>query len=440
MKKNNIKMKRFLFTFILVSIGTTNLLFSQENLLSLSDAIDKTLANNYGIVISSFEEEAAGLNNNWGNAGRYPSVGFDLNSQNNIRYSDGAGTLNNNLVADLNVGWKIFDGFKVKITKEKLEKLEELSQGQSAVVIENTIQDLMLAYYYVLLQEENLKVIENLLKLSKDRYDYETARFEMGSAVSVNVLLAKNVWLNDKSAYLRQELNLKEAYRTLNFIMSEKESPQWILISDFAPDSFDISVSGLIEKMLSSNYVLKNQYINQSLKEQEKKLRESDLLPDLGLSAGISNNFSRAQPLGSDPANSSTFSPYGNLSFSYDIFTGGIRKTAVAVAKINTEISRVQTEEMIHSLQNQMLSLYDFHLLRKELLSISVENLATAELNLQIAEQKYRNGSLTSFEFREVQILHLNAALGRLAAIYDLIYNETELTRLTGGFLNSEVQ
>ena len=115
-----------------------------------------------------------------------------------------------------------------------------------------------------MLQEENLKVIENLLKLSKDRYDYETARFEMGSAVSVNVLLAKNTWLNDKASYLRQELTVREANRTLNFIMSEKESPQWLLISDFAPDSFDVSISGLMEKMLSSNYVLKNQYINQS--------------------------------------------------------------------------------------------------------------------------------------------------------------------------------
>lgn len=418
-------------------IGNTASVFAQEKLLSLSEAIDKTLSNNYGIVISAFEEDAAGLNNTWGNAGRYPSVGFDLNSQNNIRYSDGSETTNNNLIADLNVGWRIFDGFKVRITKEKLEKLEELSQGQAAVVIENTIQNLILAYYYVLLQDENLKVLENLLNLSKDRYDYETARYELGSSVSVNVLLAKNVWLNDKTAYLSQEMTLKEAYRTLNFLMAEKDNPQWMLNSDFAADSLDFVLSSLMEKMLSSNYVLKNQYINQSLKEQERKLRESVLLPNLGLSAGISNSYSRIQPAGIDPTTTSSFSPYGNISFFYDIFTGGIRKTAISVAKINTEISNVQTEEMVHGLRNQMLSLYDFHLLRKELLILANENLETAELNLRIAEQKYKNGSLTSFEFRDIQLIHLNASLGRLAAIYDLIYNETEMTRLTGGFLNS---
>ena len=206
--------------------------------------------------------------------------------------------------------------------------------SQSAVVIENTIQNLILAYYYVLLQDENLKVLENLLNLSKDRYDYETARYELGSAVSVNVLLAKNVWLNDKTAYLSQELTLKEAYRTLNFIMSEKDNPKWILNSDFAPDSHDFVLSSLMEKMLSSNYVLKNQYINQSLKEQERKLRESDLLPDLGLSAGISNNISRVQLAGIDPTSTSSFSPYGNISFSYDIFTGGITIISNAVLPI----------------------------------------------------------------------------------------------------------
>ncbi|MCK4920330.1 MAG: TolC family protein [Bacteroidales bacterium] len=430
-------MRSLLYTFILVSLGSTSSIFAQEKLLSLSEAIDKTLSNNYGIVISAYGEDAAELNNSWGNAGRYPSVGFDLNSQNNIRYSDGSETSNNNLVTDLNIGWKIFDGFKVRITKEKLEKLEELSQGQSAVVIENTIQNLILAYYYVLLQAENLKVLENLMSLSKDRFDYETARYEYGGAVSVNVLLAKNVWLNDKTAYLSQELTLKEAYRTLNFIMSEKDNPKWMLSSDFAADSADFVLSTLMDKMLSSNYVLKNQYINQSLKEQDRKLRESDLFPNLGLSAGINNSNNRMQPAGLDPTTTQSFTPYGNLSFSYDIFTGGIRKTAISVAKINSKISNVQTEEMVHGLQNQMLSLYDYHLLRKELLALANENLETAEINLGIAEKKYKNGSLTSFEFRDIQLIHLNASLGKLAAIYDLIYNETEITRITGGFLNS---
>ncbi|MCF8377951.1 MAG: TolC family protein [Bacteroidales bacterium] len=430
-------MRTKIYTFIFILIGSTTSLFSQEKLLSLSDAIDYTLANNYGIVISSLEENSAGLNNTWGNAGRLPSVGFDLNSQNNIRYVDGSGTTNNNLIADLNVGWKIFDGFRVNITKEKLDLLEDLSQGQSAVVIENTIQNLMLAYYYVLLQEENLKVIEELLTLSKDRYDYELARYDMGNAISVNVLLAKNVWLNDKAACLKQEYAVKDAYRTLNFIMAEKDNPQWLLISDFAADTSGYELSSLMEKMISSNYVLKNQYINQSLKEKERKLKESDLLPDFSISAGINNTLSRSEVSGNNASNTNTYSPYGNLSFSYDIFTGGIRKTAVSVAKINAEISEVRTGEMIHSLQNEMLGLYDNHLLRMELLSLANENLETAELNLNISEQKYKNGSLTSFEYREIQLIHLNASLSRLVAIYDLIYSETEMTRLTGGFLNS---
>ncbi len=429
-------MKKVLYTLILIYLSGNSGLYSQEKLLSLSEAINYTLENNYGILISSLDEDAATLNNTWGNAGKLPSVGFDLNSQNNLRYIDGSQTTNNNLIADLGFGWKIFDGFKVKITKEKLQLLEDLSQGQSAVVIENSLQDLIMSYYFVLLQQENLKVLEDLLKLSKDRYDYENARFELGGAVSVNVLLAKSTWLNDKTAYLKQEQAVRDAFRTLNFIMSEKENPDWNLSDYFEADSLEYSLSGLLEKMLSSNYVLKNQYINQSLKEKDRKLKKSDLFPELGLSGGISNSYSSSIPSGSSATTSNTFSPYGNISFSYDIFTGGIRKTALAVAEINEEISTIQSEEMVHNLSNMLLSLYDNHLLKKELLELANENLEVAALNLQIAEQKYRNGSLTSFEFRDVQLIHLNTSLNRLSAIYDLIYTETEITRLTGGFLD----
>lgn len=428
-------MKKILYILIICLTGSSAL-YSQEKLLSLSEAINNTLENNYGIIISSLDEDAAALNNTWGNAGRLPGVGFDLNSQNSIRYSDGSQTTNNNLIADLGIGWKIFDGFKVRITKEKLQLLEELSQGQSAVVIENTLQNLIMSYYFVLLQQENMKVLEDLLKLSKDRYDYENARFELGGAVSVNVLLAKSTWLSDKTAYLKQKQSVRESFRTLNFIMSEKDNRNWNLSNYFEADSMDYALSELMEKMLSSNYVLKNQYINQSLKEKERKLRKSDLFPELSVSGGVSNSYNSILPEGGMAASTNTFSPYGNISFSYDIFTGGIRKTAIAVAEINEEISAIQSEEMVHNLSNMLLSLYDSHLLKKELLLLANENLEVAKLNLQIAEQKYRNGSLTSFEFRDVQLIHLNTSLNRLSAIYDLIYAETEITRLTGGFLD----
>jgi outer membrane protein len=54
---------------------------------------------------------------------------------------------------------------------------------------------------------------------------------------------------------------------------------------------------------------------------------------------------------------------------------------------------------------------------------------------MSIADEKFRTGAISSFEYRDIQLIYLNSALRRLEAIYDLIGSRTALTRLTGGFL-----
>ncbi len=71
------KMKR-INNILLILAGI--LIFQQvpaQDILSLSSALEKALANNYGLIISRASNEIAGINNNPGTAGRYPTIGFD---------------------------------------------------------------------------------------------------------------------------------------------------------------------------------------------------------------------------------------------------------------------------------------------------------------------------------------------------------------------------
>ena len=46
---------------------------------------------------------------------------------------------------------------------------------------------------------------------------------------------------------------------------------------------------------------------------------------------------------------------------------------------------------------------YDAFLLRRELVGLREEQLATSELSLRIAEQKFASGTLSQFDFRDVR-------------------------------------
>ena len=422
-------MRKFYISLITVFLSAS--ISAQQSVLSLSDAISMALENNYGIRIYTADARIAGINNDWGNAGRYPVVGFNVSSLNSQNFSDDI--FSSRLNAGVGLSWTLFDGFRVNLTKDKLGQLEELASGRADIVVENTIEDVILAYYQVLLNEERLAILDKVVMLSEDRYNYELARKEFGNSVTFNVLTAKNNFLNDRAAYLNQEVIYRNSLRNLNFLMGLESGESWQFAEAFEADTTHYVLSDLLDKMLSGNVSLKNQYINIMLAENNRQLSESEFFPSLRLSAGIDNNntFRPASSQGN------SLSGYANATLSYDIYQAGQRKRSVEIARIDEEIASLEKEELIRSLKNQAMNIFDLYDVRKELLAISGENLEAAELNLQIADEKYRSGAINSFNYRDVQLGYLNAAYQEVQAVFNLISSRTALTRITGGFINS---
>ncbi|MFW6095101.1 MAG: TolC family protein [Bacteroidota bacterium] len=424
------------YTALIVSLLLAATVKAQDNTLELSEAIQKALENNYGIVISKAEKKIAEMNNDWGTAGRYPTIGIDVASNNYAELTNDS--YSNRISAGAGLNWILFDGYRVKATKNKLEQLEELAQGQSAVVVESTIQDVITGYYDVLLQQEQLEVLQQVKNLSRDRYEYEVMRKEMGNALTYNVLQAKNIFLEDSTAYLQQKVEMRNATRNLNFVMGESPNETWQFTGSLETDTATYQLGDLLNKMQSNNQTLENQYTNLQIQQEDTKIEKSERYPTVRLSTGVENIWSRSKSQGSEARTDENIEPYGNVTLSYDLFTGGTRKRAIEAAKIEEEITHIGIEEIKHSLTNELYNLHELYNTRKTLLNVAVENLETAELNLEIAEEKFKTGAINSFNYRDIQLIYLNAAFQKLQSLYNIIDSETRLTRITGGFINEE--
>jgi outer membrane protein len=401
--------------------------------LTLSVALEQALENNYGIIISRADVEVAQINNNWGTAGRYPTIGFDATDR--VGYELNSSTTSNRVSAGVGLNWLLFDGFSVNITKSKLENLEDLSSGMFAVQVESTIEDIVLGYYYVLLQQERLQVLETVMQLSSDRYQYELKKQSLGGSVTYNVLQAKNVYLTDKANHMNQEVVVRNTVRNLNFFMGIEPTQTWSFDEIFAADSSDYIFGDLLTKMKSTNQILKNQYTALLLKENETSLRKASYYPTISMGAGIDYGHNWAMSGGTQNLNLGTLTPYGSARISYDIYSAGVRKRSVEIARINEDVSKVEIDQMEHALTNELYNLSDYHGVQLELVTVADENLEAAELNMSISQEKYRSGVINSFNYRDIQLIYLYAALNRLQAVYNLISTNTQLTRITGGYL-----
>ncbi len=419
-------------------LGST---YAQDKM-SLSDAIEKGLENNYQIKIIDQRVEQAQLMNNWGTVGRYPSVNLGVNLNNkfdNAESSTEAGArtkyTTNTLYPNINARWTLFNGYGINISKEKLELLETYSEGNAAVIIENTIQSIILAYYKVKLEQEKLEVLDNIKMLSSDRYLYVKQKFDLGSSVTYDLLQAKNAFLNDSSNYLFQQLNVKNARLNLNLLLGEESSVQHKLSDELYVVAENYQVGDLMDKMLSDNKTLQNQYINQEILKKEVAFKKSSLFPVVSVSTGFDHFNFRTKYSGMDAGFSNAYDFYANVSLSFNLFNGGNTRRAIQNAQIDERIGELSIAEIQLQLKNVLMNHFDLFSIRKQLYEVSVSNLESAELNLQLSEEKFKAGVINSFNFRDIQLLYLNVATQKLESMYNLIDTHTELVRLTGGII-----
>ncbi|MEP2024719.1 TolC family protein, partial [Reichenbachiella sp.] len=178
--------------------------------------------------------------------------------------------------------------------------------------------------------------------------------------------------------------------------------------------------------------------------QKEIGISRSAMYPRLTFNVSGSNGWNHVElgtPIGSPPdqisgINTTTLSLAANLTLSFTLYNGGKIKNQIKNASIQEQIGQLQIKDLELTLDNSLISSYDRYNLRQNLNSIAAVNLETSDLNLSMGEERYRNGSINSFNYRDLQITYLQTALSYYQSIYNVIESKTELLRLSGGILS----
>ena len=211
----------------------------------------------------------------------------------------------------------------------------------------------------------------------------------------------------------------------------------YLFTSDFESDTSSYDKKVLNDKMISNNTILKNQYINLQIARLSVRSAKGDFFPSVSVGASTGYTYDEYDYKEYKESNSLTEGVYSSLSASldYEIYGGGQRRIALLSAKIEQEISEVETEEIIRDLSNQLAQEFELYEVRRQLMIVAEETLKAAKLNLDISYSKYKSGAINSFNYRDIQEEYQDTAIGYYEAVFNLIESKCSLMQLTGGFI-----
>jgi outer membrane protein len=437
----------FLLILVIFAIGNNSV---AQDSLSLSDAIQIGLKKNFDIQISAKNIEINKLQNTWGQAGRYPTI--DINVQQGNSISDQSNNplsivqqliYQNSIQGAANLNWVLFNGFRIKANKLKLNNLEAQSEGNAVLVIENTIQGIILSYYNTNLQKEKKDLLNNVLSLSRDKYLHEKQKGEMGLATTVDQLQFESAYLSDSSAIIIQELAYKNSMKNLNLFLGTDININWSLTDKLMPENIMYNYEELESKMLDNNTNIKNQVVNMEIVKQDITLAKSSIYPVVSFNSGASYNTSRLQindfPMpGSNVSNSANINYFANFTLGFKIFDGGKVKRAIQAVQIQDDIVNLNMAKLKHQLTQEFSNHYEIYNTRISIYEINKKAFEVAEKNFYIAQLRKNSGLINSFDLRNIEMVYLQTGILLFESIYNIEESKTNLTRLTGGIIENK--
>jgi len=431
-----------------------SLSLSAQEKLSLAQAIEIGIQNNYQIEIARQNLQVATNNNDWGAAGRYPRVDLNLNSNNGYRNARSPGflleqsALSGGITPSIDASWTIYDGKRVKISKQQLVEIENQTTLGISVATENTIQAIILAYNRTLIQEEQLTTLREVLTLSRDRIEYQNVRKEFGQAGKFDLLQTQDAYLNDSTNILIQENNVATAYRDLNLAMGQDDLSKVYELSDglnYEPKTYELAE--LEQSLFTNNQNLQSLMINRELANINTQFQESFKKPTISLGSGLVYDltgtsgtqllsFGGEPPFETDNSGTNkTFNFYFNIQANYNLFDGGNKKRNIENAKVDELVAQLTINELKRTLSNQLQNALANYNNQLRLVKLTENLIDNAQQNLTIGEERFKGGLITSFDYRNIQLSFVNASQARLNAIFNLKNTEVELMRLTGDLI-----
>lgn len=438
-------MRQFLYTLLcLFSIATyaqnpIDVAVEPLPFLSVEDAVSQALKNNYDIKLADNNLKIDQQNVSLANAGLLPNLYGSLNQNNNIQNSkqertDGTNqelnnAKNNSLTYGVNLGWTIFDGFKMFARYDQLQELQKQGDAELKYTVLTRVSDVMETYFTLVQQQQMLKALDTAIVISNQRVSTAKNRFTIGKAAKLEVLNAEVDLNTDQTNLLQQKQQYENTKTLLNQLLARELTANFTVADTVVTDD-KLKLGDLLNAAATQNPQIQLALISQRIAELDLKQVKSARYPQVGVTTGYI--FSRSESsLGFARTNQSRGLNYG-ISATINIFDGFLQKRNENIAKLQIDNSKVFIAQQTQTVNSQLISAYQAYLTNLDLVKLEKKNVQIAQQNLDITMEKYRIGTITTLEVRTAQLNYVNALARSSTAQFNAKLSEVSLKELAG--------
>jgi outer membrane protein TolC len=190
----------------------------------------------------------------------------------------------------------------------------------------------------------------------------------------------------------------------------------------------------LLEETLAKNTSLLIAAKNRTISEYDYKLIVSRSYPYLTASSGY--NYSINTYSASSTKNQFTNGLSYGLTLGVNIFDGLNQRRNIRNSSIDVKSKELKYLEIEQGVRADLITLYSAYSNHLRLITLENQNLQTATENLDIAMERYKLGSLSGIDLREVQKSLLDARESLLSVEYQAKLSEISLLLISGRIMD----
>ena len=328
----------------------------------------------------------------------------------------------------------IYEGGRLRSALRSAKLTEEQALLEYQRVVADTLVEVRVAYYDILLAGEQIGVQEASLKLLTKELEDTTRRFDAGTVPRFNVLRAEVELANSRPRLIRAKNNHRIAKNNLTNLLGHNvpkdvwEDIPLQLAGRLDAEPYQIELPSAIAQAMDKRPELGALRKTEQLRSEDIRVARAGYLPSAQVFAGYgSRNSQFSADLSRDVSGWNA-----GAQFNWDIFDGFLTRGKVQQAKSLRERAKYDVEDTKRRIELEVRTAYSNFIEARELLESQKKVLEQGEEALRLAAARAEAGTGTQLDVLSAQTALTEARSTQVQALHDYNVARARLERAIG--------